>query len=302
MSRIHDALKKAAAEKTTQERDADLAAVAAGENGHRIATSLSTVVEETPRIVPGRDPRTILRFEDLTKKCADGKWKPGLSLELSRCGEVGKVAAEGFKTLRSRLYQTGRMKPLRRILVTSSVPGEGKTFVATNLAQAMAAQSERRVLLIDADLRARDTEQVVGTQTPRGLSDYLRSESDECGIIQNNLERNLWFISSGTSVPNPSELLLSGRMKILLDRLTPLFDWVIVDSPPTLAVHDASTLADLCDGVLFVVRAGTTSCESAQKACLEFRSSKNLLGLVLNQVEKAEIQETYYGYSPNKTK
>jgi Mrp family chromosome partitioning ATPase len=91
-------------------------------------------------------------------------------------------------------------------------------------------------------------------------------------------------------------------MKILLDRLTPLFDWVIVDSPPTLAVHDASTLADLCDGVLFVVRAGTTSCESAQKACLEFRSSKNLLGLVLNQVEKAEIQETYYGYSPNKTK
>jgi protein-tyrosine kinase len=301
MSRIHDALKKAAAEKTTQGRDADLAAVAAGENGHRIATSLSTVVEETPRIFPARDPGTVLRFEDLTKKCADRKWKPGSSLELSRCGEVGKVAAEGFKTLRSRLHQIGCTKLLRRILVTSSVPGEGKTFVATNLAQAMVAQFERRVLLIDADLRARGAEQILGTQTPRGLSDYLRSESDECSVVQSNSEGNLWFISSGTSVPNPSELLLSGRMKILLDRLTPLFDWVIVDSPPTLAVHDASTLADLCDGVLFVVRAGTTSSESAQRACSEFRS-KNLLGIVLNQVEKAEMQETYYGYSSNKAK
>jgi protein-tyrosine kinase len=88
-------------------------------------------------------------------------------------------------------------------------------------------------------------------------------------------------------------LLLSDRMKALLDCVTPAFDWVILDSPPALPVHDASSLADLCDGVLFVVRAGGISYEAARKASLEFRE-KNLLGTVLNQVEGTEAQGGYY--------
>jgi protein-tyrosine kinase len=94
-------------------------------------------------------------------------------------------------------------------------------------------------------------------------------------------------------VSNPSELLHNERMKALLDRLAPIFDWVILDSPPAIAVHDASILADMCDGVLFVVRAGKTNFEIAQKATKEF-DEKNLLGVVLNRVDKGQSYADYY--------
>src|SRR5262249_54993533 len=152
------------------------------------------------------------------------------------------------------------------------------------------------VLLIDSDLRAPRLHTALGAPSTPGLTDYLRGESDEYAIVQ-NLASNLCLIPCGEYVSNPSELLLTDRMKRLLDRVTPMFDWVILDSPPTLLAHDACSLADLCNCVLFVIKAGATSDESAKKASLEFRG-KNLLGAVLNQVEKEEMQESYYGYSP----
>jgi Mrp family chromosome partitioning ATPase len=85
-------------------------------------------------------------------------------------------------------------------------------------------------------------------------------------------------------------------MKQLLDLVTPIFDWIIIDSPPALPVHDASILADLTDGVLLVVRAGATDAEVAEKGAAEFRE-KNLLGVVLNRVEKADCSSSYYNYS-----
>ena len=98
---------------------------------------------------------------------------------------------------------------------------------------------------------------------------------------------------------NPSELLLTERMKQLLNRVTPLFDWIILDSPPSLPVHDAGILADLADGVLFVIRAGSTDAQIAERTAAEFQG-KNLLGVVLNQIEKrdsysAKYQNDYYG-------
>ncbi len=132
-----------------------------------------------------------------------------------------------------------------------------------------------------------------------GLTDYLRGDADEFAVIQNGLDNNLCFIAGGTSVSNPSELLLGDRMKRLLDFVSPIFDWIILDSPPALPVHDASMLAGLCDGVLFVVRAGRTDFELAEKASSEFRD-KNLLGVVLNCVEKGDSYGTYYyGYPGN---
>ena len=101
------------------------------------------------------------------------------------------------------------------------------------------------------------------------------------------------MLPGGTEVSNPSELLLGDRMKKLLDLVTPVFDWIILDSPPALAVHDASSLADLCDGVLFVVKAGETDYQLAEKASSEFLR-KNLLGVVLNGVEKDASYGGYY--------
>jgi capsular exopolysaccharide synthesis family protein len=171
--------------------------------------------------------------------------------------------------------------------------GEGKTFVATNLVRSIIRQADKRALLIDADLRAPRLHTALGAPSTLGLSDYLRGEADEYRIVQNSETPNLCFIPCGTRVPNPSELLLSERMKVLLDTMTPAFDWVILDSPPSLPVHDASSLADLCDGVLFVVRAGETSYEVAKKATSEFRD-KNLIGVVMNQVDKSQARGDYY--------
>jgi capsular exopolysaccharide synthesis family protein len=209
----------------------------------------------------------------------------------------GRICGERFRTLRSRLYQIAGTRPLKRVLVTSSVPAEGKTTVAANLAHSITRQPDRRVLLIDADLRASRLHHFFGAPSGPGLTDYLRGEADEYAVIQNAIGGNLCFIPAGNEVSNPSELLLGDRMKQLLDLVTPVFDWIILDSPPALAVHDASSLADLCDGVLFVVKAGETDYQLAEKATSEFLK-KNLLGVVLNRVDKDASYGGYYtGYA-----
>jgi protein-tyrosine kinase len=127
------------------------------------------------------------------------------------------------------------------------------------------------------------------------LTDYLRGTADELAIIQNGQEGNLCFIPGGSEVANPSELLSNDKLKILLDRVAPVFDWVILDSPPCLPVADASVLASLCDGLLLVVRAESTPAGTAQRACQELQG-RNILGVVLNAVEKAPAYGSSYYY------
>jgi protein-tyrosine kinase len=303
MSRIHEALKKAAEERSAQISAASGPAfVNIAADVHRTPGNTAELPGEAIRGVAAPKGVGFLRFEELVKRCARPKWliNPQSSVFLNT--DNGRYGAERFRTLRSRLYQIAGVRPLRRVLVTSSVPQEGKTFVATNLAQSIVRQPDQRVLLIDADLRASHLHLTLGAPNTPGLTDYLRGEADEYAIIQNGLEGNLCFIPGGNEVANPSELLLNERMIKLLELVTPMFDWVILDSPPALPVHDASMLADMCDGVLFVVRAGSTSFESAEKAAVEFRH-KNLLGVVLNRVEKdASYGAYYYNYPAEKEK
>ena len=296
MSRIHEALKKAA-----QERSAQLAAGTAPSflevaDVPRTAVPLRELHEP---ISPERGPAqgaSFLRYEDLIKGCTAPKWKTDARMSVFEGGDDGHVGAERFRTLRARLYQIGGTRPLRRLIVTSSLPAEGKTFVAANLAQSIVRQPDRKVLLIDADLRASRLHQLLGAPRSPGLSDYLRGVADEFQVVQKGSESNLCFIPAGSEAPNPSELLLNDRMKRLLELMTPIFDWIIIDTPPALPVHDASMMADLCDGVLFVVRAGATDHELATKAAAGFQD-KNLLGVVLNRVDgDAGYGGYYYSY------
>jgi protein-tyrosine kinase len=196
-----------------------------------------------------------------------------------------RLAAERFRTLRSRLHQISETQKLRIVLVTSATSAEGKSFVCANLAQSLIHKQDRRVLLIDADMRLPTQHKNFGAPRTPGLSNYLRGEAREGEVLQKGSDSNLFLLPAGNEIPNPSELLLSDKMKQLLKFSAETFDWVIVDSPPTLPVHDASMLADLCDGVLLVVRAASTDFEMAGKAAEEFRQ-KNLLGVVFNCVEK----------------
>ncbi len=289
MSRIHDALKKA-----EQER---IASTLPPGPGIPIETVEIEVVpsEGSPRVVPEsieERPR-LLTLEALVTKCPQPRWKPDPNKVLFLGSENHVSGTEEFRTLRSRLYQFREKQPLRTLLVTSPLPGEGKSFVAANLAQVIVRQHERRALLIDADLRWPRLHLFLGAPLAPGLSDYLRGESEEFSVIQRSPQNNLFFIGGGKPPSNPAELIANGRLKMLLQRVAPVFDWVILDSPAAVPISDASLLADLCDGVLLVVQAGTTPFDMAQKARQDLRD-KHLLGVVLNHVEPGSGYSSYY--------
>jgi len=298
MSRIREALKRAAEERSAQTggRAEDFVDILEG-----APASVASPVEVGKFDLPPSTEFVNPDLNTLFAECRKVEWcfEPRFSVFADEGNH--RAGAEKFRTLRSRLYQISATRPLRRLLLTSSVPQEGKTFVAANLAQSIIRQTDRRVLLVDADLRASRLNLTLGTKNEPGLSDYLLGEATITKVLQVGEQRNLCFIPGGKLVSNPSELLHSQKMKSLLERMGQMFDWVIVDSPPAIAVHDASILADMCDGVLFVVRAGATDFEAAQKAAAEFSDSK-LLGVILNRVAKRETYGYYYGYSGDSDK
>jgi protein-tyrosine kinase len=296
MSRIHEALKKAAEERSTRTQNRttedlmDTLTVTP-----EIPGALSVLPEPVKPVVRRKIDESSLNYRALIENCRHMPWQIRPRYSVFAQENSSSSGAERFRTLRSRLYQVSAAQTMKRVLLTSSVPEEGKTFVASNLAQSIVRQSDRKVLLIDADLRASRLHLTLGTDNEPGLSDYLSGEKDLTEVVQRGEAENFCFIPGGRFITTPSELLHSDKMKHFLEKMSEIFDWVILDSPPAIAVHDASILADMCDGVLFVVRAGSTDHELAQKAASEFEN-KNLLGVVLNRVEKGDAYGDYYNY------
>jgi protein-tyrosine kinase len=305
MSRIHEALKRARMERSdAQETEAGASAQnrhsTIGGNGANDSVETMFSAEPPPPIPSASDS---LSFEDLTSQCSHPAWNPGPNLNVFHAG-MGARGAEQFRTLRSRLYQLRDIHPLRIVLVTSSVAAEGKTFVVSNLARAIVRQPDRRVLVIDADLRCSRLHLPLGAPPAPGLTGYLRGEESEYSAIQCGPEGNLCLLPGGKTATNPSELLANGRMKTLLDRVAPSFDWVLIDSPPCLPVADASVLANLCDGILLVVKASSTPAAVVQKAHRELQG-RNIAGVVLNSVDESSLGYAGYyeygGYGDNHT-
>jgi capsular exopolysaccharide synthesis family protein len=291
MSRIHEALSKAARERKEKgptELANTVVDIVTAMHNPPVEAGFGTVIETYESPLP--------TYDQIEMRCARPKWQlnPQAHVFLSTSSKK-RVGAERFRTLRSRLCQISETRKLQAILVTSSLPSEGKSFVAANLAQSLVHLQNRRALLIDGDMRLASQHNIFGAPRTPGLSNYLQGKSDECEVIQKGMGSEVFLIPAGDDVENPGELLLSDRMKELLKLSTQAFDWVIIDSPPSLVVHDSSLLADLCDGVLFVVRAARTDFETAAKAAEEFRQ-KNLLGVVFNCAEETESSygENYY--------
>jgi len=235
-----------------------------------------------------------LELNDLQAKCARPGWKPDPKFLVFSSSDPFATGAEEFRTLRSRLYRIRESQQLRTVLIASAVPAEGKTFVAANLAQSIVRQLGCRVLVIDADMRSPRLHSILGAPPEPGLANYLQGGVKEFEVIQKSSDSELYFIPAGYHVTHPSELIANGRLNQLLERVGPLFDWIIVDSPPALPVSDASVLARMCDGVLLVARARSTPSEAAAKACHELQDG-NLIGVVLNTVD-AEASSYAGGY------
>jgi capsular exopolysaccharide synthesis family protein len=297
MSRIHEALKKAEQERAVIQAVDGVAptpniAVETGASPIDGGGSLPDIFKQQP-VTTAPQAAILRRFEDLCQRCSHPRWHPDPNVSIFSNPGLSMHAAEQFRTLRSRLYQLRGSQQLRTLLIASSLPAEGKTFVSNNLAQAIVRQPDRRCLIIDADLRCSRLHVPLGAPPSPGLTEYLSGEADEMTVIQHGMEGNLCFIPGGKEVANPSELLLNGRLKTLLERVTPVFDWVILDSPPLLPVADASLLADHVDGVILVIRAASTQTSVAERACQELQG-RNVVGVVLNAVEKEHGYGSYY--------
>lgn len=231
-------------------------------------------------------------------------WTPSLP-QLPALEERGSKV-EQFRSLRSRMHEFRDLNTLKSILVTSGLPQEGKSFIAANLAIALARHKAERVLLIDGDMRRSSLHKLLGCPVEPGLSEYLAGKASVSEIMQRarpaeglaSLDpglASLTFISGGADDDKAADLSGNHRFDALIQTVEPFFDWIVVDSSPVNLVADAVNLARACDAVLLVARGGITKFETAQRALVELKASK-ILGFVLNAVESPPSSGGYYGY------
>ena len=209
--------------------------------------------------------------------------------------------AEAYRMLRTNVDFAQVSRPVQTLMVTSSHPGEGKTTTLVNLAISM-AESGRRVIAVDSDLRRPTVHKVLGITNTVGLTNLLLTDNPDLGgALQSTHVPDLRVIPSGPIPPNPTELLRSSRMARLLERLRAEADLVLLDSPPVLAVADPMVLGAQIDGVILVVDAGVTRVQALAAAKEQLtRSSAQLLGVVLNKLSSTAGGYYYYHYTSDK--
>ncbi len=202
--------------------------------------------------------------------------------------------AEQFRTLRARIDSIAAERPIRTVVVTSPMAGEGKSTAAINLALVTAMQLERRVCLVDCDMRKPKVHRALGLQPEVGLAEVLSGEAPLEKALIPVEGVGLQVLAVRRQPSNPAELLTTDRMRETIEELARSFDRVILDTPAALALPDAKIVSDLCDGIVMVVRADVTPQQDVEST-LDFLDRRRLLGLVLNG---AEVPQGRYAYYP----
>jgi capsular exopolysaccharide synthesis family protein len=289
MSRIYEALQRA---------DRERAAAQGSDSTHVAEPAIAFAIDEPPPT----------KIEVALDKVSQYPWKPN-ALSFPTLEDRG-AGVEQFRGLRSRVYQARYEAALKTVLVCSGMPGEGKSFVAANLAMSLARNSVNNILLIDGDLRRPTLHNLLGAPNVPGLSEYLSGIAQLNEVLQRDSNSkagdtasggalsNLTFIPAGKCGDNSSELVANHRIEELVATLSVHFDWIIIDSPPVLAVTDAVELARSADAVLLVARGARTPFDVAQRTQAAFSNSR-ILGFVLNAVKNPPRRGSYYYYYSN---
>jgi len=314
MSRIYEALQKAELERKTERPDrrtvtsgagpatsSEQAAVAV----HEMPIASSGDHFSSPMVTEIHEPAVPVEYGLDLSRVPRHVWMPNYD-RLPALQERGS-GVEQFRSLRSRLHELRDISPLKSILITSGLPQEGKSFIATNLAISLARHKSSKVLLIDGDMRRYTLHQLLGCEAHPGLADYLSGKASILEVMQRAEETpgaektkssvlpNLTFIAGGHGGDKAADLSGNPRFRELIETVSPYFDWIVVDSSPVLPVSDAVNLSRALDGVLLVARMGVTKYPVAQRAQSELKSAK-VLGFVLNGAVKYSNPGTYYGY------
>jgi capsular exopolysaccharide synthesis family protein len=203
-------------------------------------------------------------------------------------------ASEAFRLLSVRLRHLRRDRKLHKLLITSSIPQEGKSVVSANLTCALSSATRQRVLLVEGDVRRPTLSKVFGLKPHPGICELLEGKRSLAASMYRLEPAGVWFLPAGTAPANPLELLEGGKLPVLMEQLAALFDWIIIDSPPILPLADTSVWTRLADGILLVTRQGTTQKRHLQRG-LEALESRKIIGAVLNS-SKSSADNEYYSY------
>jgi polysaccharide biosynthesis transport protein len=223
-----------------------------------------------------------------------GKTRDGESLLLTH-NNVSPAFAEAMRAIRTSVIFSSADEGARTVVVTSTAPSEGKTLISSNLAVAL-AQAGQRTLIIDGDLRRPRVHDVFDRSQEPGLSNVLVGTSRLRDAVRTTEIPNLHLLAAGHLPPNPAELLGSTRYLDLVDELRHLFDWILIDAPPVIAVTDAAVVAHSATGVVFVVGADMTSRRNAMSAIEHLNAARaKFIGAVLNRVN---VERHSYYYAP----
>ncbi len=301
MSRIFEALQRSESERS----GAPLAPPA-------LATELLQVVErEASALAPKDLPASEFARRDFVEQefaqndfaQNDLSQFPSLTVSLPEDSKLvcltaqESFGAEKFRFLGVRLRQLQQSRQLKKLLITSTIPEEGKSTVAANLATILARRQQPKILLLEGDLRRPSLGKQFGLGSLPGLSEWLQGEPRPIQHIYRLEGPNLWFLPAGRPPANPLELMQSGRLSQLLNQLSAWFDWIIIDSPPILPLADTSVWARLADGILLVTREGTTKKGMLQRGLQALEQSK-LLGAVVNSSANPDHSNYYQRYGP----
>jgi capsular exopolysaccharide synthesis family protein len=209
-------------------------------------------------------------------------------------------ACEQYRTLRTQIFHAAQRRRVQIIVVTSSIAGEGKTSTALNLAWAIAQSKEKRILLVDSDLRRPNVASYLNLRPEVGFNDVLNGECEALRAVVRVADHELYVLPVSRESLNPTELLSSERLDETLEELRDYFDFILIDSPPVAPFADARLLANHADAVTMVVRAGAAPYATVERA-IEALPSGRILGVVLNGAEGAD-EHSYYDYYYNYTK
>lgn len=207
--------------------------------------------------------------------------------------DKGSPAAEAFRLLKVRLRHLRKDRPLKKVLITSTAPQEGKSFTAGNLTCALASGSHEKVLLVEGDLRRPSLSGAFGTVGKPGICEYLSGKRTLASSIYHLTESGIWILPAGSAEGDPLELIQSPQLPSLMEQLAGWFDWVVIDSPPVLPMADTTAWARFADGILLVTRRDVTEKRKLKRGAEVFASEK-FIGAVLNSSSSTSEKDYYY--------
>ena len=207
------------------------------------------------------------------------------------------VIAEEFRAIRTNIQYSNLDKKIKTIVVTSTTKDEGKTTITTNLGVNFSKIENKKVLIIDCDLRNPSIHKEFGISNSNGLTDLLVEEKDLSNYIKETEINNLHILTSGSIPPNPSEMLSSNRMKVFMETIREEYDYIFIDTPPVGMVTDAGVLSAFLDGTILVVKSEFVDIKDLQETKKKLVSvNANILGVILNANKVKKDDYYYYSY------